>query len=209
MLPIKAKSDVFEAFKNFKAYAENQSRHRIKILRDDKGGEYISNAFFKFTTECGIERQHAVRARPQQNGVAERANRVLSERLTTMLDESGLAKAFWGEALGALVHVWNRCPTDASRVALLINCGLGQSLTSPTFVSGDALLMFTYRRIRERAWVLTWRSASLLATLKATRDGSSITPLRRRPSSQKELTLMRGTSLCPSTLQLPLSLLQV
>ena len=45
VLPIKAKSDVFEAFKNFKAYAENQSGHRIKILRDDKGGEYMSNAF--------------------------------------------------------------------------------------------------------------------------------------------------------------------
>ena len=45
------------------------------------------------------------------------ANRVLSERLTTMLDESGLAKAFWGEALGALVHVWNRCPTDAVKNA--------------------------------------------------------------------------------------------
>jgi len=73
----------------------------------------MSNAFTKFTTECGIERQHTVRARPQQNGVAERANRVLSERLTTILDESRLSKAFWGEALVALVHVWNRCPTDA------------------------------------------------------------------------------------------------
>ena len=59
----------------------------------------MSNAFTKFTTDCGIERQHTVRARPQQNGVAERANGVLSERLTTMLDESGLAKAFWGECL--------------------------------------------------------------------------------------------------------------
>ena len=28
-----------------------------------------------------------------------------------MLVESGLTMAFWGEALGALVHVWNRCPT--------------------------------------------------------------------------------------------------
>jgi len=56
VLPITAKSDVFEAFKNFKAYAENQSGHRIKILRDDKGGEYMSNAFSKFTTEYGIER---------------------------------------------------------------------------------------------------------------------------------------------------------
>jgi len=84
-----------------------------RILRDDKGGEYMSKAFLDFTTQCGIERQHTVRAHPQQNGVVERANRVLSEHLTTMLDESGLAKAFWGECLGALVHVWNRCPTDA------------------------------------------------------------------------------------------------
>jgi hypothetical protein len=65
----------------------------------------------------GIERQHTVRARPQQNGVAEQANRVLSEHLTTMLDESGLPKAFWGECLAALVHVWNRCPTEAVRSA--------------------------------------------------------------------------------------------
>jgi len=38
VLPIKAKSDVFEAFKQFKAYAENQSERKIMILRDDKGG---------------------------------------------------------------------------------------------------------------------------------------------------------------------------
>ena len=54
VLPIKAKSDVFDAFKQFKAYAENQSGHRIKTLRDNKGGEYMSNAFLQFTTECGI-----------------------------------------------------------------------------------------------------------------------------------------------------------
>jgi hypothetical protein len=54
--------DVFEAFKQFKAYAENQSERKLKILRDDKGGEYMSNAFLDFTTQCGIERQHSVRA---------------------------------------------------------------------------------------------------------------------------------------------------
>jgi len=42
---------------------------------------------------------------------------------------------------------------------------MGPSLMSPTSKSGDALLMFTYRRIREMAWVLTLRSASLLAIL--------------------------------------------
>jgi hypothetical protein len=31
----------------------------------------------------------------------------------TMMKESGLTMAFWGEALAALIHVWNRCPTVA------------------------------------------------------------------------------------------------
>ena len=38
---------------------------------------------------------------------------MLSERITAMLHESRLHATFWGEALGSLVHVWNRCPTDA------------------------------------------------------------------------------------------------
>jgi len=73
VLPIRAKSDVFDAFK-FKAYAENQTEHTLKMLQDDKGGEYMSNAMLDFTTQCGIERQHTVRNCPQQNGVAEHAN---------------------------------------------------------------------------------------------------------------------------------------
>ena len=73
----------------------------------------MSNAMLEFTNSCGIERQQTVRARPQQNSVAECANRVLSERITAMLKESGLARAFWGEALAALIHVWNCYPTAA------------------------------------------------------------------------------------------------
>ena len=61
----------------------------------------------------GIERQYTCRNRPQQNGVAERANRVLAERITAMLNESGLPRTFWAECLAALVHVWNRLPTSA------------------------------------------------------------------------------------------------
>ena len=42
VLPLKAKSGAFAAFKQFKAYAENQLNCKIKALRDDKGGEYMS-----------------------------------------------------------------------------------------------------------------------------------------------------------------------
>jgi len=57
---------------------------KIKALRDDKGGEYISGAFSAFCDEHGILRQHTTRNRPQQNGVAERANRVMGEAVTTV-----------------------------------------------------------------------------------------------------------------------------
>ena len=74
VLPIRAKADVFDAFKQFKAFAENQCEQKIKTLQDDKGGEYMSNAMLKFTTKCRIEHQHTVQAQSKQNGVAECAN---------------------------------------------------------------------------------------------------------------------------------------
>lgn len=39
---LKNKSEVFEKFQNFKALVENQSGLRIKVLRTNRGGEYIS-----------------------------------------------------------------------------------------------------------------------------------------------------------------------
>jgi transposase InsO family protein len=110
---MKHKSDTLDAFKAFKAWAEKQTGKPIKCLREDKGGEFMSNEFDAFLKNCGIARQHSVRNRPQQNGVAERANRLLHERITAMLNESGLSKAFWAECLAALVHVLDRCPTSA------------------------------------------------------------------------------------------------
>ena len=65
-LGLKHKSDAFEAFKEFKAWAENSLGLKIKALHDDKGGEYMSLAFHRFLTACGIERRHTTRNRPQQ-----------------------------------------------------------------------------------------------------------------------------------------------
>ena len=66
-IPLCKKSDAFDAWLVFKAYAEKQTGKQVKFFQDDKGGEYMSNAFIKFTDECGIERRHTVRNRPQQN----------------------------------------------------------------------------------------------------------------------------------------------
>ena len=54
----------------------------------------MSNEMEAFCIEQGIERQHTVRNRPQQNGVAERFNCTLAKGLTAMLAESGLPSFF-------------------------------------------------------------------------------------------------------------------
>ncbi len=108
---LRRKSDAFEAFKTFKAYAENQLNAKIKAVQDDKAGEYMSAAFHKFMDQCGIARRHSTRNRPQQNGVAGRANRTISDHVTAMLNEAKLPASFWALAVTAYVHVWNRLPT--------------------------------------------------------------------------------------------------
>ncbi|KAJ3489721.1 hypothetical protein NLI96_g1948 [Meripilus lineatus] len=112
-IPLKAKSEAFLAFKRYRAYAMTKHNLEIGALQDDKGGEYMSKEFDSFCADHGIVRRHTVRNRPQQNGVAERFNRLLNESITTMLAESNLPMQFWGEALATFIHIHNRCSTSS------------------------------------------------------------------------------------------------
>ena len=73
----------------------------------------MSREMDDFCAEHGIQRQHSVRARPQQNGVSECANRTMEQAIISMLHQAGLPLSFWGKALSAFIHVWNRTPTSA------------------------------------------------------------------------------------------------
>ena len=101
------KSEAFDTFKQYKAWAEKQSGKALKALRDDKGGEYMSNEWERFMLEHGIERQHTTRATPQQNGVAECTNRILDEGVASLLSDSHFPACFWGEALSCFLHTLN------------------------------------------------------------------------------------------------------
>ena len=51
-------------FKCFKAMAEKESNRFIKVLKLDKGGEYMSNEFMEFCQYYGIKRQFTARYTP-------------------------------------------------------------------------------------------------------------------------------------------------
>ena len=54
ILPLKDKAGVFSAFKQFKAFAENQLNCTVRALRDDKGDELMSNEWEAFYASNGI-----------------------------------------------------------------------------------------------------------------------------------------------------------
>ena len=52
---IKNISTAFSIFKKYKAMVERESENKIKILRSDRGAEYISNKFKNYYSEEGIQ----------------------------------------------------------------------------------------------------------------------------------------------------------
>jgi len=110
---LRNKSDVTQAFKNYKQRVENQTGLRIKRLRTDNGREYLSKDFNDFLKEEGIQRQLSVEYTPQQNGVAERANRTLVEMARCMMLQANFPDSLWAEAINTAAYLRNRCATKS------------------------------------------------------------------------------------------------
>ena len=110
---IKHKSEALDKFIEYKTFVEKQTNHQIKILRSDRGGEYVSNDFKEFCKKEGIKHELTTSYTPQQNGVFERKNRTLVSTILAMLSYSKLPKIFWGEALHTTNYLQNRSPTKA------------------------------------------------------------------------------------------------
>lgn len=110
---IKSKGETLAKFKIYKNWAENQCNGKIKILRTDNGGEYLSKQFQNFLNENGIVHQTTAPYAPEQNGVAERINRTLLESAKSMLYQKEMDQEFWGEAIATANYIKNRAPTKA------------------------------------------------------------------------------------------------
>eukprot|EP00253_Pinus_taeda_P021756 PITA_21756 len=86
---------------------------KIKVLRADNGGEFCSKEFEEFCKKCGIARQKTTPYTPQQNGVAERMNKMLMQRARSMLNGARLGQEFWAEAVDTACYLVNRSPSSA------------------------------------------------------------------------------------------------
>ena len=82
---MKHKSETFEKFKEFQNEVENQRDRKIKLLRSDYGGEYLSHEFGTHLRKCGIISQLTPPGTPQRNSVSERRNRTLLDMVPSMM----------------------------------------------------------------------------------------------------------------------------
>ncbi len=73
----------------------------------------MSKKFDAFLAECEIQRHTSAPYSPQQNGVAERANRTIMECARSMILAQGLGLEFWGEAMNTAVYIKNQCQPKA------------------------------------------------------------------------------------------------
>ncbi|GKD58547.1 retrovirus-related pol polyprotein from transposon TNT 1-94 [Tanacetum coccineum] len=85
---LRLKHKAFGKFKEWKQLVENQTGRTVKKLRIDNGT-------------------------PQQNGLAERMNRNLMDKVRCLLIQYGLPKTFWGEATCTAAYLINRSPSTA------------------------------------------------------------------------------------------------
>lgn len=107
------KSEVFQLFKQFKKMMETQFSRSVKALRTDSEGEFTSHEFESFCKTTGLFHQLTAPRTPQQNGVAERKNRTVTEMARTMMHAKKLPQKYWAEAVSTAVYLLNRTPTRA------------------------------------------------------------------------------------------------
>ena len=102
------KDETFDAYRAYEAWLLNQYETKVKSLRTDRGGEYLSDEFSAHLKKAGTIQRLTIHDTPEHNGVAERLNRTLLEKVRAMLHETDLPKFLWAEAMAHAVYLKNR-----------------------------------------------------------------------------------------------------
>ena len=110
---MRAKSEVFEHLKAFITCAELETGNRVVALHSDGGGEYTANTVQEYLREKGIKHKLTTPDMPQHNGVTERMNRTLLDKVRAMLIDAELPESYWFDALRYTAHIHNVTPTCA------------------------------------------------------------------------------------------------
>ena len=80
------------------------------MFKSDNAKELISSKVETLFKESGVKHELSSPYNPEQNGLIERPNRTLLNKVRALLLEAKMPKYFWGEALEAAIYLYNRTP---------------------------------------------------------------------------------------------------
>ena len=104
------KSEAFNSFESYKRKAEKQSGKGLKILKSDNGREFKNDKFHSLCQREGVIHQYSAPYAHEQNGLAERINRTLMNKVRALLFDAKQPTELWDEALEAAIYLYNRTP---------------------------------------------------------------------------------------------------
>lgn len=124
MMFLASKGDALAATKAAFAAMENETGCTIKKFCSDNGGEYMSTEFKEYLKSKGISQEFTNPHTPQENGISERKNQTLNDKMRTLLydfhltaqhnlmhRQSPLPLSLWEDTLRHALWIENRTPT--------------------------------------------------------------------------------------------------
>jgi transposase InsO family protein len=132
---LKIKDQVLDVFKAFHMKLERETGRQLKCVRADNGGEY-RGPFEEYCRGHGIRLEKTVPKTLHHNGVAERMNKTICERIRYTLSHAKLPNSFWGEAMKTAVDLINFSPS------VHLNCDFPQRVWTGKDFSFEHLRVF-------------------------------------------------------------------
>lgn len=114
LYPLKNKSDFLSTFVKFKAMIEKLLSTTILTFQCDGGGEFMSTEFKSILTTAGIQQLVSCPHTPQQNGLAERKHRHVTELGLAMMFQSHIPQKHWVEAFVTANFLINLLPSTVN-----------------------------------------------------------------------------------------------
>jgi hypothetical protein len=114
---------------------ERETRRQMKCVRADNDAEY-KGPFEEYCRSHNIKLEKTVPKTSQYNGVAEKMNRTICERIRCLISHAKLPKSFWGEAMTTIVDLINLSPSFP------LDCDFPQRVWTWKYVSFEHLRVF-------------------------------------------------------------------
>ena len=107
---MQSKTQTLDTFIEYQKKIELVTGCKIKCFRTDGGLEYMNHSFSDKLIEFGITKQTTCPSSPQQNAVAERINRTLTDMVISFFKSSGLSTNLWPYAVLYATRMKNLLP---------------------------------------------------------------------------------------------------